>query len=352
MKILAAIDGSFQSEAAIDALGSFKWTTGTEIILFTVLKAPDMGLAFGKKSGDQTQILKDMAASTAETLKGMASDLEKTLPGSRVTFQIAQGEAKGEILDAAKANAVDMIIMGSRGHKGMELILLGSVSQGVLMQAQCPVVIVKSEASADAPNLQEGFKNVLLTVDNSPYSRAALAWVKTLKWSASTRFKLVTVVQPLTDSFASEESAVRATSLTRQHDSLHAMARTELEAMAQDLIESVGPGRVTTQVGEGDPRELILHVAASWSADLIVMGSHGRTGLTKLLLGSVSHAVAVHGYCSVAIVKGVVPKGQGAKQQQTGMFKVPEAKEINDRLPPPAPNSPSDTPHIQPGGMM
>ncbi len=351
MKILAAIDGSFQSEAAIDALVSFKWTGGTEIILFTVLKAPDMG--FGKKAGDQSQVMKEMAAATADTLKGMATDLEKTLPGSRVTFQIAQGEAKGEILEAAKANAVDMIIMGSRGHKGMELILLGSVSQGVLMQAQCPVVIVKSEPDSDAPNLQEGFKNVLLTVDNSPYSRAALAWVKTLNWSASTRFKLVTVVQPLTDSFSSEESAVRATSITRQHDSLHAMARTELESMAQDLIDAVGPGRVTTQVGEGDARELILHVAANWSADLIVMGSHGRTGLTKLLLGSVSHAVAVHGYCSVAIVKGVVPKGQGAKQQQTGMFRVPESKEINDRLPPPPEPRPSnDMPHIQPGGMM
>ncbi|MFA6210418.1 MAG: universal stress protein [Candidatus Obscuribacterales bacterium] len=351
MKILAAIDGSFQSEAAIDALGSFKWAGGTEIILFTVLKA-DLGLGFGRKAEDQTALLKEMAASTAESLKGIATDLEKNLPGCRVTFQIAEGEAKAEILDGAKANAVDMIIMGSRGHKGMELILLGSVSQGVLMQAQCPVVIVKSEASSEAPNLQEGFKNVLLTVDNSPYSRAALAWVKTLNWSSATRFKLVTVVQALTDSFASEESAVRATSLTRQHDSLHAMARSELEAMAQDLIEHVGPGRVTTQVGEGDPREVILHVASNWSADLIVMGSHGRTGLTKLLLGSVSHAVAVHGYCSVAIVKGVVPKGQGAKQQQTGMFKVPEAKEIVDRLPPPPPNSPTDTPHIQPGGMM
>lgn len=351
MKILAAIDGSFQSEAAIDALGSFKWAAGTEIVLFTVLKGPDTGLAFGRKSADQSALMAEMIAATTDTLKGMAVELEKSLPGSRVTFKIAQGDAKGEILDAAKENAVDMIIMGSRGHKGMELILLGSVSQGVLMQAQCPVVIVKSEPSSDAPNLQEGFKNVLLTVDNSPYSRAALAWVKTLNWSAATRFKLVTVVQALTDSFASEESAVRATSLTRQHDSLHAMARAEMEAMAQDLIAHVGPGRVTTQVGEGDPREVILHVAANWSADLIVMGSHGRTGLTKLLLGSVSHAVAVHGYCSVAIVKGVVPKGQGARQQQTGMFKVPEVKEIVDRLPPPPPNSPTDTPHIQPGGM-
>ena len=351
MKILAAIDGSFQSEAAIDALGSFKWAGGTEIILFTVLKAPEMGLAFGRKSGDQSAVMKEMAASTADTLKGMAAELEKNLSGSRVTFQIAQGDAKSEIIDAAKENAVDMIIMGSRGHKGMELILLGSVSQGVLMQAQCPVVIVKSEPSTDSPNLQEGFKNVLLTVDNSPYSRAALAWVKTLNWSSSTRFKLVTVVQALTDSFASEESAVRATSLTRQHDSLHAMARSEMEAMAQDLIDHVGPGRVTTQVGEGDPREVILHVAANWSADLIVLGSHGRTGLTKLLLGSVSHAVAVHGYCSVAIVKGIVAKGQGARQQQTGMFKIPEVKEIVDRLPPPPPNSPTDVPHIQPGGM-
>ncbi len=355
MKILAAVDGSTQSEAALDALGSFNWGGGTEIVLFTVLKGAESGLPFGRKGPDQTPSV-DATASASQTLQNMAAQLQRKLPGCRVTFEIAHGDAKTEILNGAKANAADMILMGSRGHRGMELMLLGSVSQAVLMQGQCPVVIVKSETSEapnSAPDLAHGFKNVLITVDNSPYSKAALAWAKTLNWPSDTRFKLITVVTALTDSFTSEESAVRAGSLTREHDSLHAIARSELDEMAAELNEIVGPGRLTTQVGEGDPREVILHTAAAWGADLIVMGSHGRTGLTKLFLGSVSHAVAVHGYCSVAIVKGIVPKGQSVRQQTTGMFKLPDMKEVERKLPPLTdPSNRPDSPHVPPGGMM
>jgi nucleotide-binding universal stress UspA family protein len=356
MKILAAVDGSFQSEAAMSALAGFKWAGGTEIILFTVLKGAEFGLPFGRKN-TQTAPTAENLAQTGESLKVMAATLESNLSGCRVRYLIAQGDPKNEILDAARDNAVDIILMGSRGHKGMDLILLGSVSQAVLMQAQCPVIIVKSDQAVE-PNLHLGFKNVLITVDNSPYSKAALNWAKNLKWPADTRFKLLTVVQPLTDSFASEESAVRANALTRQHDSLYAMARTTVEDMAQELIGEFGVGKVTTQVSEGDPREAILHVGGAWGADLIVMGSHGRTGLTKLFLGSVSHAVAVQGYCSVAIVKGIVPRGQGG-QQQTGMFKIPDQvpernrdSDEEPRVPPVPYDRPDNGPHVPPGGMF
>ncbi len=355
MRILAAVDGSTQSEAALEALGSFKWAAGTEIVLFTVMKAAEIRLPFGRRAPDQASGA-DNKAFVSQSLQNMAAQLQQKLPGCRVSFEVAHGDAKTEILNGAKAHAADMILMGSRGHRGMELMLLGSVSQAVLMQGQCPVVIVKSEATEapnSAPDLAHGFKNVLITVDNSPYSRAALMWAKTLEWPSDTRFKLITVVTPVTDAFALEENAARAGMIIREHDSLHAIARTELEEMATELVDIVGPGRVTTQVGEGDPREVILHTAGAWGADLIVMGSHGRTGLTKLFLGSVSHAVAVHGYCSVAIVKGIVPKGQGLRQQTTGMFKLPDMKEIELKLPPlPDTSNRPDSPHVPPGGMM
>lgn len=61
--------------------------------------------------------------------------------------------------------------------------------------------------------------------------------------------------------------------------------------------------RAETRVGEGEPRSGVLDVAAEWHADLIVLGSHGRTGLRRLLLGSVAEAVARHAPCSVLIVR-------------------------------------------------
>jgi len=64
--------------------------------------------------------------------------------------------------------------------------------------------------------------------------------------------------------------------------------------------------KVAIEIKEGDPKTWIIEFAAQWGADLIVMGSHGRTGFDRFLMGSVSEAVARHAHCSVHIVR--VPK--------------------------------------------
>ncbi len=78
---------------------------------------------------------------------------------------------------------------------------------------------------------------------------------------------------------------------------------------AQDLVKNAAERLrsagfdASTSVREGDPKMVILDCATEWRADLIVVGSHGRKGVTRFLLGSVSEAVARHAYCSVEIVR-------------------------------------------------
>ncbi len=299
MKIIVAIDGSQGSEATVDALENIPLAPGTEVKLLIALEP-----------------YKDALALATEALKGMSEELQKKLVGCTVTYEVTQGDAKSRITEIAKQWSANLIIMGSRGRKGLELMLMGSVSQGVLTQAPCPVIIAKT---SDVKNPKNGFKNILITVDNSNYSQAALSWLSGIQWEPKTQFKLVTIVQPLVDSFDSVGSITDATTLTRQHDDLIGLAKTELEKLTTELATRVGLENVTNEVGEGDPKDVILNIAAAWSADLIVMGSHGRTGLDKLLLGSVSQAVSLHAPCSVAIVRGIITKGQN-KQRQTGLF--------------------------------
>ncbi len=299
MKIIVAIDGSQGSEATVDALENIQLASGTEVKLLIVIEP-----------------YKDALVLATEALKGMSEELQKRLVGCTVTYEVAQGDAKSQITEIAKQWSATLIIMGSRGKKGLELMLMGSVSQGVLTQAPCPVIIAKT---SDVKNIKNGFKNILITVDNSDFSQAALSWLSGIQWGPNTQFKLVTIVQPLVDSFDSVGNITDATLLTRQHDDLIELAKTELDKLATELATSVGQQNVTNEVGEGEPKDAILNIAAAWSADLIVMGSHGRTGLDKLLLGSVSQAVALHAPCSVAIVRGIITKGQN-KQRQTGLF--------------------------------
>lgn len=324
MKVIAAIDGSIYSQAAVDALSGVQWPPGTEIKLLTVLRPGESNFPASNKSPSEITATQ----SAAKALALMTVRLQQLLVECKISSEFLQGEPKGQILDYCKQWGAELIVMGTRGNKGLDLILLGSISQGVLMQSPCPVLIVKT----DPNHVQNKFKNILVTTDSSPYSVAALTWLKSLVWPAETNFRLTTVVQRMSDSLLDLGSAAVVERMVQDHESMKVVARNQLELVKTDLESKVGAGRVSIEVGEGDPREVILQMAQSWSADLIVMGSHGRTGLKKLLLGSVSQAVAVHSPCSVAIVKGVVQPGQGGIRE-TGRFQVPKdlaKKKISD----------------------
>jgi nucleotide-binding universal stress UspA family protein len=76
----------------------------------------------------------------------------------------------------------------------------------------------------------------------------------------------------------------------------------QLTRQASERIAAPGLS-VDTEVREGDPRTAIVDAADEWQADLIVVGSHGRTGLTRLVMGSVAQAVVAHAHCSVEVVR-------------------------------------------------
>lgn len=319
MKIIAAIDGSVYSQAAVDAFASIQWPAGSEIKLLTVLKPGESNFPSSSKNPAEAA----GTQSAAKALAVMTVKLQQQLVECKISSEFLQGDPKSQIVDYSKQWGADLVVMGTRGNKGLELIILGSISQGVLMQSPCPVLIVKSDPSGAPTTAIAKFKNILLTSDNSPYSEAALSWVKSLIWPAETNFKIITVVQRLSDSILDLGSSAMAERLVLEHENMKEVAKDQLELVRGDLELKVGPGRVTTEVGEGDPREVILQMAQNWNADLIVMGSHGRTGLKRLLLGSVSQAVAVHSPCSVAIVRGIVQPGHGGIKE-TGRFQVPK----------------------------
>jgi nucleotide-binding universal stress UspA family protein len=102
-------------------------------------------------------------------------------------------------------------------------------------------------------------------------------------------------------SMAFAEGPAAASSLLTLHESRRHEAASLVAGVAQQLREA--GFTTTTTVREGDARQAILDCATEWRADLIVLGSHGKTGLDRLVLGSVSDSVARHARCSVEIVR-------------------------------------------------
>lgn len=141
--------------------------------------------------------------------------------------------------------------------------------------------------------------NILIGVDDSPHSRAAIEFVRKMAWPANTRVIVLSVVQPV----AAPSVEVYAP-IVLPPEAMEGVIR-----MHQDIVSNAEQTLLTacliteTRVLQGDARTTLIQVAHDERIDLIVVGSHGRTGLAKLLIGSVASHVVTHAPCSVLVVK-------------------------------------------------
>jgi len=145
---------------------------------------------------------------------------------------------------------------------------------------------------------------ILLAIDDSKFSEAARQTVIGQGWPHDTEVRVLHVVEPPTLLVAREMGGYDSTlEAVWEAESKQAEA---LVAHTAEVLRAKGL-KVTTAVGQGDPKSKIIDEAEKWKADLIVLGSHGRKALDRFLMGSVSEAVARHASCSVEIVR--MPKG-------------------------------------------
>ncbi len=141
---------------------------------------------------------------------------------------------------------------------------------------------------------------ILLAVDGSKFSDAATRAVIARGHSKEMEVRVLHVVEPPSLLVGREMGGYDpALEEIWEKESKHAKASVEKTA---ESLRSHGM-TVTTAVQNGDPKSMIIDASKEWHADLIVLGSHGRTGLDRFLMGSVSEAIARHAHCSVEIVR-------------------------------------------------
>lgn len=142
---------------------------------------------------------------------------------------------------------------------------------------------------------------ILLATDGSKFSEAAAQALASQVNSQDAQVLILQAVEPLAISTPPQMATGYAPELTEKREQQLNEAKASVAA-ASKALQAVGFA-VTTRVVEADPRTAILDVAEESGTDLIVMGSHGRRGLKKFLLGSVAESVARHAHCSVLIVR-------------------------------------------------
>jgi nucleotide-binding universal stress UspA family protein len=291
MKVLVAIDNKPSSQAIIDALVKMRWYEGTEIHLLTVL---DSGVEYGTS---------DKPAPNVSEIEGLAVELHRYLGQCDVTFIARHGDPRAAILEAASQINADLIVLGSNCKNTLERLLIGSVCQAVLNGSTCPVIVAKTPCSL-AREESPGYKNILLPIDSSPFSDVAVKWLGNFRWAADTTFILSAVVESDTDFDEVRES---------------------LKNRAVVISKLLQTEKILMEIVTGEPRAAIIGLAQQYYADLIVMGSHGRTGLKKLILGNVSQSISQEAPCAVAIVRGILPSDNS--WTRTGAFSKTKALE-------------------------
>jgi nucleotide-binding universal stress UspA family protein len=143
---------------------------------------------------------------------------------------------------------------------------------------------------------------ILIAIDDSAYSNAALQSVLSRPWPDDTHFRIITVVEPFHPEYAGWQTNYVPLAIEAQKTQVETAEKLIADAKSA-LQAKFSHCEVSGEVVEGYIKDKILQVANEWPASLIILGSHGRRGFTKFLLGSVSEAVAAHAECSVEIVK-------------------------------------------------
>jgi nucleotide-binding universal stress UspA family protein len=147
--------------------------------------------------------------------------------------------------------------------------------------------------------LTEALLRILLAIDDSKFSEAATQTLIAQLRPKEHEVRILHVIElyPLFPASGQTGAELAVASEEHRHQA------SALVAKAAKALQSADFERVTTTVEVGNPKFIVLDLAAEWKADLIVLGSHGRTGLGRFPMGSVSEAVARHAPCSVQIVR-------------------------------------------------
>ncbi len=204
----------------------------------------------------------------------------------RVEHRLADGNAATEIPSVAEEIGAGLIVMGTHGRSGLGRLLLGSVAEQVLRKAACPVLTVRKGVAPRA------IQTIVMPTDVSESSEGPLGVAFSLARDYRARLIILHVASPPpTMPYSEFERVLKQSEAYRRE-------------LGDKLRECQKPDcNAEFRLEEGDPATAILRVCDEVGCDLIVMGTHGRTGLRRLVMGSVAEKTLRGASCPVLMFK-------------------------------------------------
>jgi nucleotide-binding universal stress UspA family protein len=277
-KILVAVDGSDSSKNAFRQACKIARDDKSWITVLTAIPLFE----------DQFDVL-SMKEKVSRTLR---EEGDKILAGIKkvaeeedayIRIIIKEGSPFEVILNSAEENNYDLIVMGRRGISHLERALVGSVTAGVVAHSSRDVLVIPKDTIL-------GWENILLSTDGSKYSAISSNKAIELAKSYGSNLTAVSIVD-VTDEFYTEAP-----------DAVEELIR-KAKLYVEDIQKRANGLSINTLVQEGETYEVITDLARELMSNVIVMGSHGRTGVKRFLIGNVAEKVIGYAPCPVLIAK-------------------------------------------------
>ncbi|MEJ2103729.1 MAG: universal stress protein [Ignavibacteriaceae bacterium] len=254
---------------------------------------------------DQPSIVSNEIAETKEMVKKLEDVAEKQLNkildshssnDIKITTEIKRGlSAAPAILEYASENKIDLIIMGTHGRRGLGHLLLGSAAEEVVRLAPCPLFTIR-ELKDPKPVMH--VNNILVPIDFSNYSEKALAYASEIAQSYNAQLQVLHIIE---ETMHPAFSVTGKSSIFDLVPDIKDESRKRAEKMLSNFVSDRVKSKIFIQGGRA--ANDIIKFAKENSTDLIVIATHGLTGLEHMLLGSVTEKVVRMAHCPVFTVK-------------------------------------------------
>lgn len=296
MRVLIAIDGSEPAWFAVELAANVAWPPETQIVVAEAVAPGAAGLysgpwpVLGMVQSDRLEAeFRDDAGRTVFKARDRLAR-----PGLRVEPVVLPGRPASALVDRARVMQADLVIVGSRGHGTIESMLVGSVSAEIVDHAPAPVLVARGDQMT----------RIVLAWDGSTCAERAVDLLRSWPIFAGSVVRVVSVADMGTPWWTGFPGAGSAEMMPMYVEAADA-SRQQHDALAHEMAADLRNAGFTAEPDRrvGDAATQLLAAATAFNADLIMMGTHGRTGLPRLVLGSVARNVLHHAKCSVLIVR-------------------------------------------------
>ena len=296
--LLVPLDGSRLAEAALPAAAYLAARLGASVTLIHIIEHDAPQVVHGEHhltAGDEAGAYLEAAARhMQEHASGVTLDVERHVHTAEMK------DVAGGIVQHVDELAPDLIVMCTHGSGGLRDVLFGSIAQQVVARGTTPVALIRPTEEGVAESFT--CQRLLVPLDGSPEHERSLPAAVELGYACPAELHLVFVVPTL--STLGGQQAATGRLLPGATTALLDMAQQDAESyLRKQISELRSQGlAVTAELQRGDPATGIVDAARSVDSDMIVLGTHGRTGTDAFWAGSTAARVLARSSCPLLLV--------------------------------------------------